>query len=145
MYTVHHWWTLQALDQHVGGAAHHGPGVVLHGHVVVHQVLPAVGATDVEAEASPLDVEAIEHEDGSQDIPVQLLKYSGQLSDQHWAIPHLEGGGVRAVRHETDGVVLALHVVSPQPDGVLGVGASEEVLGELHGPFNQLGGIGSAL
>ena len=113
--------------------------------MVVHQVLPAVGPADVEAEASPLDVEAIEHEDGSQDIPVQLLEYFGQLSDQHWTTPHLEGAGRGAVRHETDGVVLALHVVSSQPDGVLSVGAREEVLGELHGPFNQLGGIRPAL
>ena len=37
-----------------------------------------------------------------------------------------------AVSGETQLVVLPLHVGSPEPDGVLGVGPGEQVLGELH-------------
>ena len=33
-------------------------------------------------------------------------------------------------------VVLALHVVTPQPDGVVGVGAGQQTLGELHRAIN---------
>ena len=40
--------------------------------------------------------------------------------------------GDMAVSGETQLVVLPLHVGSPEPDGVLGVGPGEQVLGELH-------------
>ena len=42
-------------------------------------------------------------------------------------------GGSSAVSVETQLEVLPLQAVSPQPDGVLGVGAGEQVLGELRG------------
>ena len=47
------------------------------------------------------------------------------------------------VSGETQLEVLPLHVVSPEPDGVLGVGPGEQVLGELHGPlyFQIIGGV----
>ena len=41
-----------------------------------------------------------------------------------------------AVSGQSHLVVLALHVVPPQPDGVVGVGAGQQTLGELHRAIN---------
>ena len=63
-----------ALGELVGSAAHDGAGAVQDDHVVVHQVFSAVGAADVEAQAGPLHVEAIEHEDGRHDVSIKRLE-----------------------------------------------------------------------
>ena len=61
-------------------------------------------------------------------MPVKyLLKSSVTCSPIHFYHK------ICAVSGETQLVVLPLHVGSPEPDGVLGVGPGEEVLGELHG------------
>ena len=61
------------LHQHIGGAATDCASAVLDQKVVVLQVLPRVGPSNVEAHALTLDVEPVDHEDRSHDLTVQCL------------------------------------------------------------------------
>ena len=62
------------LNQHVGGTSNDLSCGVLDQDEIVLQVVPAVGAADVEAGALALDVESVDQEVRSIDVRVQFLQ-----------------------------------------------------------------------
>lgn len=96
---------------------------------------PAVGPVNVEREGGALDVESVQHEDRGHH-PGQALRIKRlQMFGDHLNTYRKTGTGT--VGGETNLDVGAAQVVAAQPDGVLRVGAGQEVLGELRRPVNH--------
>ena len=131
-----YWGHLDGLGEQVDRASDDGPGSVPDHDTAGVEASPAVCPVNVECEGGALDVEPVQHEDRGHH-PGQALRIKRlQMLGDHLNTYRKTGRVSETVGGETNLDVGAAQVGAAEPDGVLRVGAWEEVLGELRRPVH---------